>query len=125
MAPGGVLGVNRGMSARTPSIDDVHVIGIAWYRLEDYPAIKSVMADGHTLPGTYSEWRARAEQVEKQRRRHGQQVVRVYLDPIEFPRWCQARGLNVDADGRREFANVGAKDAYQKLQGTGKAGGSA
>jgi hypothetical protein len=95
--------------------DEVQIVGMVWYQLEDFERIKAVMPDGHRLPATYSQWRMRAEQAERQVRRSGKQVVRALLKPDEFVEWCRERGLNVDAQGRQNFANWTAMQAYLAL----------
>jgi hypothetical protein len=86
------------------------ITGMVWYRAEDYDAILGIMADGHKLPRTFVEWRMKAEAGEKQRRRLGETVVRAYIDPETFPDWCRARGLNIDAQARMQFAALVAKE---------------
>lgn len=88
----------------------IRVVGIAWYRPEDYDAIRRVMADGKQLPASFHVWRMNAETGEKQLRRQGHTVVRAYIDPETFPDWCRARGHDVDAQARMDFANIVAKE---------------
>lgn len=88
------------MNSTTP----VTIVGMAWYKAEHYDAIRRVMADGHKLPATFHEWRMKAEAGEKLQRRAGQIVVRAFIDPETFPGWCGARGLNVDAQARMQYA---------------------
>jgi hypothetical protein len=80
------------------------IVGMAWYRPEDYPRVLQIMIDAHRLPRTYNQWRQKAEAGERSQKAAGRRVVRVILDPETFPAWCAARGLNVDAKGRTAFA---------------------
>ena len=91
------------------------VAGMVWYRLEDYDQCRAVMADGHLLPNTFAEWRMKAEHGEKMMQRQGWTTTRAYLNPAEFPAWCLARGLNIDAKARNLFANTVAKEAADHL----------
>ncbi len=86
----------------------VRAIGIPWYELEDYERVKTLMEDGHKLPGVYSVWRLKAEQTERELRRQGHLVVRAHLHADAFVEWCRARGLNVDSQARMQFANEAA-----------------
>lgn len=83
----------------------VSAVGIPWYTEQNYPRILEVMEDAHLLPSTYAEWRERAEAVHRDLERQRVIVYRVDIDPDSFAAWCRARGLNVDASGRSEFAN--------------------
>jgi hypothetical protein len=88
----------------------ISLLGIAWYREDDYPSILDVMTDSHLLPRTFREWKKRAESTESQALREGKIVVRAVIDPKAFPGWCVVRGLNIDAKARTAFAN---EEAYR------------
>jgi hypothetical protein len=90
----------------------VSATGMAWYRLEDYSAILSIMTDSAKLPRTFHEWRMKAEKGEKDLRRDGHIVMRVFIDPKTFPDWCNSRGLNIDAQARIQFASLAVKETY-------------
>jgi ribosomal protein S19E (S16A) len=40
-------------------------MGIPWYRREDYPRIRKIMAEGERFPEAYDDWLHRAEAVER------------------------------------------------------------
>lgn len=92
---------------------DVHAIGMAWYLAEDYAEIKTLMKDGHLLHRTHSEWQRAAEQGEKKMRADGVRVYRAILRPAEFNAWCTARGLDIDAGARQQFAAAFAAQEYR------------
>ena len=81
------------------------VVGIAWYRAQDYSQIREIMTDAANFPPTFVEWREKTEQFESDLKRQGHTVLRAIIDPEIFPVWCKARGLNIDATARAEFAN--------------------
>ena len=83
----------------------VRAIGISWYHKEDFPRALSVMIDPHVLPPTYSAWKKRLRPKRASGKGDGVIVYRAIIDPDEFPAWCRARGLNVDAKGRMAFAS--------------------
>ena len=83
----------------------VRAIGISWYNKDDYPRALRVMIDPHILPSTYSAWKKKAEAQESKWKCEGIIVYRAIINPDEFPAWCRARGLNVDAKGRMAFAS--------------------
>lgn len=91
------------------------VAGMVWYRLEDYDAAMTIMADRANLHRTYAEWRMAAEHGEKKMRRAGWATTRAYIDPATFAAWCGERGLNIDAKARNEFANSVALEAAGNL----------
>lgn len=88
---------------------EISAHGIAWYRTaEDYRDLRAIFTDPDTLPDTYEDWLAQAEQVEKRMKAEGGRVVRAYIDPVDFPKWWQDHGCDVNAHGRMEFANAEA-----------------
>ena len=89
----------------------VSVIGIAWYKREDYETLKRMFTDGDNLPETYGEWLKTAERVVSQLRRDGQAFKKVYIDPDIFPAWCASRSLELDATARSQFS---AESAFGK-----------
>ena len=81
----------------------VRAMGIAWYREEDWDAIKRVMVDSDKLHARYEDWLKVAEKLFNDSRQGGRIVERAYIDPAEFAGWCALRGLNVDAQARQKF----------------------
>ena len=84
----------------TPSVP---VVGIAWYRLEDYERITAIMADGASFPKTHSSWRQKAIRMERELKRQETTPVRIELDSTGFERWCAERGLERDSESRNHF----------------------
>ena len=85
--------------------------GIPWYRREHYEKLLAVFEDATNLPRTFSDWLAKAEQIEQAMRQRGIRVVRVEIDPDRFPAWCTAHGLKVDANGRTRYASHIARES--------------
>lgn len=78
-------------------VEQRKIAGMVWYRLEDYDAARAIMEDRNQLPGSYSVWRIKAEQAEKQMRRLGWTTTRAYINAAEFGAWCGQRGQRIDA----------------------------
>jgi hypothetical protein len=91
----------------------INAIGMVWYLAEDFGEIKALMEDGHRLHRTYAEWQRAAEQGEQAMRTKGVRVYRAMLRPAPFKAWCVARGLNVDAKARNQFASEFASQEYR------------
>ena len=53
--------------------ENVKVIGIAWYRRADYPAVLRIMEDGYVLPETYDAWSRLAKSVVRAEEANGDQ----------------------------------------------------
>lgn len=92
----------------------IGAIGMAWYTRQDYPRILEIMEDAENLPATWHDWNKKAERIQRDAERQGHIVIRAVIDPDDFPVWCRARGLNVDAEARIRFANETAYAAINK-----------
>ena len=93
------------------------VIGIAWYKSDDYETLRRLFADGENLPTTYGEWLKNAKRVVNQLRRDGQAFEKVYIGPETFPAWCAARGLDLDANARTRFSAESVSGKHGNLHG--------
>lgn len=91
----------------------VSVVGIPWYREEDFPVLRAMFADGDRLHKTYHEWLQAATQLEVGFRERKMFAVRALITPNEFRAWCEARGLGLNAHARTEYAN---ECAYQNTK---------
>jgi hypothetical protein len=91
----------------------IQATGMVWYLAEDFGEIKTLMEDGHKLPGTYAAWKLKAEAREKFFSGQGVLVYRAILRPAEFRAWCLARGINLNAKSRQDFAAWFAAQTYQ------------
>lgn len=84
------------------------IIGLPWYRREDYPIIRQMMADAHVLASTYDQWLVAAENNEAVGRQAGLEIARVVIVPEEFKAWCLAQGLEPDSAARTKYASARA-----------------
>ena len=92
----------------------VQSAGIPWYKESEDAEIQSVMTDGHNLPVTYAAWLQAAKKVKESFAARGIVPIEAYINPSEFAAWCAARGLNVDAKARIEYASFVAYKSYQQ-----------
>jgi len=79
-------------------------IGLPWYSREDYPRIRDMMSDRHTLAPTYDAWLAAAENNEAVGRQAGLQIIRIMIGPDAFAQWCREKGLEPDSAARMRYA---------------------
>ena len=94
----------------------IQLLGIPWYQAEDYAAIKALMVDSKALPATYARWRLQAAAIEERLQDEGNLVYRAALRPDAFRAFCAEHGLELDAEGREEFATRAALQAYRNGQ---------
>lgn len=87
-------------------------VGLPWYTPETYETLRASLADGAKLPALYDTWRIATEQMEREVRRSGVEVVRVPIEPDAFASWCARDGSARDAAARARYAaEILASDA--------------
>lgn len=84
---------------------DSSIICIAWYKPENYLPLKVLFEDGDKLHGTFFEWQKSANDLLRKAEVSGHRVIRVDIDPVEFPKWCASKGRKLDAASRSEYAS--------------------
>lgn len=90
---------------------------MAWYKRENFIKLRAMFDDGDTLHGTYDEWLAAAnEGFNRFASRKDVRVFKIDIDPVEFPRWCAAKGLRMNSKARTEYCNF---MVYQMVRNQG------
>jgi hypothetical protein len=85
------------------------VTALPWYARGDYPALLSLFSDPAKLPATYDAWLERAEATERQLRKAGFGVARIWIRTVPFATWCKERNVSPDQAARLTFANEAAR----------------
>jgi hypothetical protein len=82
---------------------DHGVIGVTWFRKEDYPMLLGLFEDAQKLPATWEEWETEARKVEERLKLEGFKVERAYLDPNAFSDWCRKEEVGMTGKARSRF----------------------
>jgi len=77
---------------------------MVWYNEKDWQTYLSLFDDAHLLPPDFHTWLELAEKKQREVEATGTAVVRVTIDTVLFPRWCEENGRKMDADSRTTFA---------------------
>ncbi len=95
-------------SQQAPSIQ-----AMVWYKKEDWDGLMKLFPDSHLLPKTYDDWLVRAEEMQKKVEKAGDIVIKVFIDPVNFPAWCKERGKQPDMEARTQLAiEVASKQQF-------------
>ena len=70
---------------------------------------QKLFSDPDKLPTTYDAWLERAERVERQFKKAGFTVARIWIRPVSFAAWCKERNVSPDQAARLIFANEAAR----------------
>jgi hypothetical protein len=85
------------------------VVALPWYARDNYPALLELFSDPERLPATYDAWLQRAEGVERQFKKAGFTVTRIFIRPVAFSVWCKVRNVSPDQRARLTFVNEAAQ----------------
>ena len=80
------------------------VIGVAWYRPEQWETLRNVSVDRDKLEETYAEWLVDAERVVKQLQQQGLRVIKVDVEISDLMLWCEGQRIPVDGEARSNYA---------------------
>ena len=89
----------QAQSARQPMIQ-----AMVWYKEEHYEELLGIFDDAELLPLTYQDWLVRAEEKKTEIEAEGDLVIKVFIDPETFPKWCEERNIPKDAEARSQLA---------------------
>lgn len=87
------------------------ILGVVWFREEDFDEIKNLMTDGSTAFTDYADWLQSARRSEHHQLRAGHRLIRATIRPKEFKAWCKSRHLAYDGESRKLFAHWYAQQA--------------
>lgn len=93
---------------------NVQVVGIPWYKHEEYPEVLKIMEDRQSLPPDFESWLKKAIDLREHIKGQGIVAVEAYIDPAAFVGWCRARSLHVNSAARIEYANLIAAASYRQ-----------
>ena len=79
------------------------VLGIAWYRREEWSHLLKISADRDELEDTYEEWLHNAEIRLHEMAEAGINPTKVYINLDELQKWCIVQGRPLDGSARAVF----------------------
>jgi hypothetical protein len=79
------------------------VLGVAWYRADQWQRFRTLASDTDALHETYTEWETNA--LEKLRELHALGIAAraVPIDVDALAQWCHEHNLAVDSAARAQF----------------------
>ena len=78
--------------------ENAAILGIAWYKPEEWSHLLEISADRDELEDTYEEWLRNAETRFHEMAEAGINAMRVYINLDELQEWCIVQGaLSMEA----------------------------
>lgn len=79
------------------------VIGVAWYRRDQWQRLLEIAEDADELSETYESWLSEAEKAIRLMAAENVFLEKVDVDVEEILAWCNARDLPVDSKARSNY----------------------
>jgi hypothetical protein len=89
------------------------VLGIAWFRPDQWDLLRSVSADPDVLEPTYDEWEKLARRTIHDLAREGILARKVDVDVERLQDWCKAQQRPLDASARAAYATQRLRDGTE------------
>ena len=88
------------------------IFGVAWFKPEQWKALKYVSVDGDDLEETHSKWLLNANRALQELRARGVQVEPVEIEVKELVAWCKEQGIPLNSSARSRYAAEKIREKY-------------
>jgi len=88
------------------------IFGVAWFKPEQWQALRNASVDRKKMEETHSEWLLNANRALKELRAQGMTVEPVEIDVKELVAWCQEQGLPLNSSARSRYAAEKIREKY-------------
>ena len=93
------------------------VVGVAWYRPEQWVRLREICADRARIEWTHAEWLANATSRFAELTAQGYRLERVDVDVERLLAWCLVQGRPVDGPARSAYAAHMLEERYRRKRG--------
>jgi hypothetical protein len=91
---------------------DQFIFGVAWFRPEQWQALKNASVDRKEMEKTHSEWLINANHALRELRAQGVQVEPVEIEVKELVAWCKEQGIPLNSSARSRYAAEKIREKY-------------
>ena len=89
------------------------VLGIAWFRPDQWELLRSLASDADVLEATHAEWEKLAKKTIKDLARQGILARKVDIDVNRLQAWCVTEQRPLDASARAVYATERLRDGTE------------
>jgi len=104
---------------KTTESESQLVLGIAWYRRDQWSRLRELSLDADELEATYEEWLVWATERLEELKAKGVAAHKVDVDVEELLNWCWKNALPVAAPARAQFAAERVRLTTRKERSSG------
>jgi phage-related minor tail protein len=85
-------------------MNDYMVMGVCWYKEEQWERLKEIVADPENIEDTYMQWKVDAEKTINELRNNGANVKKVSVDTEKMLLWANENNRPINGKARSEYA---------------------
>jgi hypothetical protein len=89
------------------------ILGIAWYRKEQWDLLRMVSEKPEALEDTYEEWLKSANALKDNLKQFGITAKEVVIDVNDVVLWCKGNNHVVNSKSITEYVTLKLKDMYK------------
>lgn len=89
------------------------LLGVAWYRPEQWASLRSLASDAEILEEIHAEWVILARKTMRDLAAQGVAVRKVDVDVNDLQAWCIGQKRPLDSSARAEYAGKQLRDAHE------------
>ena len=88
------------------------IVGVGWYRKDQWDLLKKNSEDANDLENTYYEWVANANDTIKTFPKPNHRIEKIDIDVKELIEWCKNEGYNINGKSRSKFISLKTKEIF-------------
>ncbi|GDY21336.1 hypothetical protein LBMAG56_26820 [Verrucomicrobiota bacterium] len=82
------------------------IVGVAWFREDQWQWLRALAADPEVLEPTHAEWLAIAEKTMRDLAKHGVVAQKVTVDVYALHAWCVEQRRPLNSSARAEYVSA-------------------
>jgi len=97
--------------------EEAVVMGVAWYRPEQWERLREISEDWDKLETTYEDWKRNAERALREMRKAGMYPEKIDIDVEDLLHWCNEQNRPIDSNARVQYTT---EKLMQQLKPSGE-----
>lgn len=89
------------------------VLGVGWYKKEQWSLLREKSEDGEELEDTYYEWLANANDTIKNLSKYPYRIEKIEIDVKELIKWCLKEKCALNGESRSMFISLKTKEKFR------------
>ena len=89
------------------------ILGVGWYKKEQWKLLRENSEDVENLEGTYYEWEANANNRIKELLNSDYRIEKIEIDANELIEWCNKEKCALNGESRSKFISLKTKEKFR------------